>query len=152
MKGILEQPQVKHQGRLVHWVFMRSLLFQTLSNPECYHEFCRLLMRVKSNYQLGELIRLDDYNSFIDLVAKFTVSSLQVSDSPLSVLEAMLTWFCLFFVCLFVCCAVLAVLCEQHPLPAGILAEAGWLCSLHEEHRVSLAGQVHTRGLSHIQQ
>lgn len=58
MKGILEQPQ-------------------TLSNPECYHEFCRLLMRVKSNYQLGELIRLEDYSAFIDLVAKFTVSSLQ---------------------------------------------------------------------------
>ena len=56
-----------------------TLNFQTLSNPECYHEFCRLLMRVKSNYQLGELIRLEEYNSFIDLVAKFTVSSLQVS-------------------------------------------------------------------------
>lgn len=48
-------------------------------NPECYHEFCRLLMRVKSNYQLGELLRLEDYNTFIDLVAKFTVSSLQVT-------------------------------------------------------------------------
>ncbi len=36
-------------------------------------------MRVKSNYQLGELIRLEEYNSFVDLVAKFTVSSLQVS-------------------------------------------------------------------------
>lgn len=35
-------------------------------------------MRIKSNYQLGELIKLDDYNSFIELVAKFTVSSLQV--------------------------------------------------------------------------
>jgi hypothetical protein len=39
-------------------------------------------MRVKANYQLGELIKLDGYTSFIDLVAKFTVSSLQVSERP----------------------------------------------------------------------
>lgn len=51
---------------------------QALADPECYHEFCRLLMRLKSNYQLVELMRLDDYPQFIELVAKFTVSSLQV--------------------------------------------------------------------------
>eukprot|EP00731_Ephydatia_muelleri_P021099 Em0013g826a len=50
---------------------------QALADPECYHEFCRLLMRLKSNYQLVELMRLDDYPQFIELVAKFTVSSLQ---------------------------------------------------------------------------
>ena len=60
-------------------VFIHGWCVQILANPECYHEFCRLLMRVKSNYQLGELLRLDDYNTFIELVAKFTVSSLQVS-------------------------------------------------------------------------
>lgn len=51
---------------------------QTLANPDCYHEFCRLLLRIKSNYQLGELLKLDDYSKFIELIAKFTVSSLQV--------------------------------------------------------------------------
>ena len=50
---------------------------QALADPECYHEFCRLLMRLKSNYQLVELMRLDDYPQLIELVAKFTVSSLQ---------------------------------------------------------------------------
>ena len=54
------------------------LPMQALADPECYHEFCRLLMRLKSNYQLVELMRLDDYPQFIELVAKFTVSSLQV--------------------------------------------------------------------------
>jgi len=61
-------------------VDLHVLLFlsQTLANVECYHEFCRLLLRIKSNYQLGELLRLDDYSKFIELIAKFTVSSLQV--------------------------------------------------------------------------
>ena len=52
---------------------------KALADQGCYHEFCRLLMRLKSNYQLGELMRLEDYSTFIELVAKFTVSSLQVS-------------------------------------------------------------------------
>ena len=51
---------------------------QALADSECYHEFCRLMMRLKSNYQLGELMRQDDYPRLIELVAKFTVSSLQV--------------------------------------------------------------------------
>lgn len=29
---------------------------QDLSEPNNYHEFCRLLARLKSNYQLGELV------------------------------------------------------------------------------------------------
>ena len=43
----------------------------------CYHEFCRLLTRLKSNYQLGELVQLEEYSTFTQLVAQFTVSSLQ---------------------------------------------------------------------------
>ena len=35
-------------------------------------------MRLKSNYQLGELMKLEEYPRLIELVAKFTVSSLQV--------------------------------------------------------------------------
>ena len=57
---------------------MQSILSQALADPECYHEFCRLLMRLKSNYQLGELMRLEEYPRLIELVAKFTISSLQV--------------------------------------------------------------------------
>jgi exportin-7 len=58
---------------------VRSILEQpqALSDSECYHEFCRLMMRLKSNYQLGELMRLEEYSRLIELIAKFTVSSLQ---------------------------------------------------------------------------
>ncbi|KAL4714799.1 hypothetical protein ACJJTC_002658 [Scirpophaga incertulas] len=51
---------------------------QGLSDPTNYHEFCRLLARLKSNYQLGELVMVDNYNRLIELIAKFTVQSLQM--------------------------------------------------------------------------
>lgn len=51
---------------------------QGLSDPSNYHEFCRLLARLKSNYQLGELVMVDNYPEAIQLIAKFTVESLQV--------------------------------------------------------------------------
>ena len=65
VKDILENPQV-----------------QGLSDPGNYHEFCRLLARLKSNYQLGELVKVDNYPQVIKLIAEFTVTSLQVSLSP----------------------------------------------------------------------
>ncbi|KAE8744901.1 hypothetical protein FOCC_FOCC008466 [Frankliniella occidentalis] len=49
-----------------------------MSDPSNYHEFCRLLARLKSNYQLGELVMVDNYPEAIQLVAKFTVESLQM--------------------------------------------------------------------------
>ncbi|XP_055712630.1 ran-binding protein 16 isoform X3 [Phlebotomus papatasi] len=48
------------------------------SDPENYHEFCRLLARLKSNYQLGELVTVDCYPEAIQLIAKFTIQSLQM--------------------------------------------------------------------------
>jgi exportin-7 len=41
-----------------------------------YHEFCRLLGRLKTNYQLSELVASSDYAAWIGAVAEFTVSSL----------------------------------------------------------------------------
>lgn len=52
---------------------------QGLSDPQCYHEFCRLLARLKSNYQLSELVKVEGYSETIALITKFTVTSLQVS-------------------------------------------------------------------------
>lgn len=46
------------------------------NDPENYHEFCRLLSRLKANYQLGELVNVDCYPEAIGLIAKFTVQSL----------------------------------------------------------------------------
>ncbi|XP_058061492.1 exportin-7-A isoform X2 [Anopheles bellator] len=52
-----------------------------LSDPENYHEFCRLLARLKSNYQLSELVTVENYPEAIQLIANFTVQSLQMWQS-----------------------------------------------------------------------
>ncbi|CAB4068948.1 XPO7 [Lepeophtheirus salmonis] len=49
-----------------------------LTDPNNYHEFCRLLARLKSNYQLGELVLVSYYPDAIRLMAKFTVESLRL--------------------------------------------------------------------------
>lgn len=54
------------------------IALQSLADPNNYHEFCRLLARLKSNYQLGEIVKVEGYSEFIALIAKFTVTSLQV--------------------------------------------------------------------------
>ncbi|XP_074039038.1 ran-binding protein 16 isoform X1 [Leptinotarsa decemlineata] len=51
---------------------------QGLSDSANYHEFCRLLARLKSNYQLGELVMVENYPEAIQLIAKFTVQSLRL--------------------------------------------------------------------------
>ncbi|GBP42745.1 Exportin-7-B [Eumeta japonica] len=70
--------RAKFLGRLVEGV--RRILENTqgLSDPANYHEFCRLLARLKSNYQLGELVMVENYPHIIELIAKFTVQSLQM--------------------------------------------------------------------------
>ena len=49
-----------------------------LSEPECYHQFCRLLAKLKCNYQLNELVDIEGYDTILDTIAKFTISSLEV--------------------------------------------------------------------------
>ena len=48
-----------------------------LSEHANYHEFCRLLGRLKTNYQLSELVAVEGWHDWIALVADFTVTSLQ---------------------------------------------------------------------------
>ncbi|BBN20485.1 exportin-7 [Marchantia polymorpha subsp. ruderalis] len=50
---------------------------QGLGDHDNYHEFCRLLGRLKTNYQLSELISVGNYGDWIQLVAEFTIKSLQ---------------------------------------------------------------------------
>ncbi|OON15399.1 hypothetical protein X801_08800, partial [Opisthorchis viverrini] len=49
----------------------------SLSNSDVYHEFCRFLSRLKCNFQLTELVALDCYVEFIQLLTVFTVHSLK---------------------------------------------------------------------------
>lgn len=49
---------------------------QGLSDQQNYHEFCRLLAKCKTNYQLSELIKTDGYVQWLQLVTDFTIKSL----------------------------------------------------------------------------
>lgn len=47
-----------------------------LEDHDNYHQFCRWLARLKVNYQLDEIIGLDIYSQWIQLVSDFTLQSL----------------------------------------------------------------------------
>ncbi|GFR52397.1 hypothetical protein Agub_g14907, partial [Astrephomene gubernaculifera] len=48
-----------------------------LAQHENFHGLCRLLGRLKTNYQLAELVSVDSYNDWIQSVAQLTVYALQ---------------------------------------------------------------------------
>jgi exportin-7 len=48
-----------------------------LSVQANYHELCRLLGRVRNNYQLAEIMAVDNYTPWLEAVAAFTIGSLQ---------------------------------------------------------------------------
>lgn len=50
---------------------------QGLDKVDNYHEFCRLLGRLKASYQLSELIKVAGFIDWLELAADFTVKSLQ---------------------------------------------------------------------------
>lgn len=51
---------------------------QGLAEQSSCHEFCRLLARLKSNYQLGELVKVESYADTIRLISEFTVTCIQM--------------------------------------------------------------------------
>lgn len=49
-----------------------------LTDQENYHEFCRLLARIKSNFQLNEFVSCTGYTKWIELCAKFSTESFRM--------------------------------------------------------------------------
>lgn len=64
-------------GRLIAGI--REMLSKRtgLQHQDNYHQFCRLLGRLKANYQLSELVKADGYLEWLELAASFTVQSVQ---------------------------------------------------------------------------
>lgn len=48
---------------------------EALKDAECYHQFCRLLSRMKASYQLEDLLSTNNYEEWVRLVAMFTFES-----------------------------------------------------------------------------
>jgi len=48
-----------------------------LGHSDNYHQFCRLLGRLKANYQLSELVKAEGYIEWLELASQFTVQSIR---------------------------------------------------------------------------
>jgi exportin-7 len=48
---------------------------QGMEDSDCYHNFCRLLGRLKANYQLSELVKTEGYEDWLRLAAEFAIQS-----------------------------------------------------------------------------
>lgn len=48
-----------------------------LEHIDNYHEFCRLLGRLKASYQLSELVKTNGFIEWLELAGSFTIKSLQ---------------------------------------------------------------------------
>eukprot|EP01094_Clydonella_sp_ATCC50884_P029368 TRINITY_DN917_c0_g1_i2.p1 TRINITY_DN917_c0_g1~~TRINITY_DN917_c0_g1_i2.p1 ORF type:complete len:1062 (-),score=321.85 TRINITY_DN917_c0_g1_i2:240-3425(-) len=46
-----------------------------LQHAGCHHDFCRLLARLRANFQLNMLVEVDGYSDWISLVCDFTVKT-----------------------------------------------------------------------------
>ncbi|CAI4223988.1 unnamed protein product [Auanema sp. JU1783] len=51
-----------------------------LNDQGAFHEFSRLIARLKTNYQLMEMIKIDEYSMMMRLLAGFTVESLRLME------------------------------------------------------------------------
>ncbi|VDN99738.1 unnamed protein product [Rodentolepis nana] len=67
-----------------------------LCEPTVYHEFCRLLSRMKVSFQVSEFVQIACYPEFIKLVADFTTHSLYVSRASV---HSVIRFFCLASLC-----------------------------------------------------
>ncbi|XP_071670919.1 ran-binding protein 17 isoform X2 [Patagioenas fasciata] len=77
-RSLFSNPErAKYLGNLTKGVKQILENPQGLSDPGNYHEFCRFLARLKTNYELGELVMVKDYPEVIQLIANFTITSLQ---------------------------------------------------------------------------
>eukprot|EP00569_Conticribra_weissflogii_P005356 CAMPEP_0171334280 /NCGR_PEP_ID=MMETSP0878-20121228/4563_1 /TAXON_ID=67004 /ORGANISM="Thalassiosira weissflogii, Strain CCMP1336" /LENGTH=1107 /DNA_ID=CAMNT_0011835351 /DNA_START=409 /DNA_END=3732 /DNA_ORIENTATION=+ len=48
-----------------------------LQHQDNYHQFCRLLGRLKANYQLSELVKTEGYLEWLELASSFTTQSIR---------------------------------------------------------------------------
>jgi len=71
-----EQERLAFLNRLVNGTREILRTKQGLAEHDNYHEFCRLLGRLKTNYQLSELVAVDNYVDWIQQVADLTINSL----------------------------------------------------------------------------
>ena len=65
---------LNHLMKHVHDIMLEK---KGLEHVENYHQFCRLLGRLKASYQLSELVRTPGFSDWLGLAVDFTIKSLQ---------------------------------------------------------------------------
>lgn len=50
------------------------------ADSDSFHQFCRIVSRIKANYQVAELTKCQDFHVLLPLITQFTINSLQVSE------------------------------------------------------------------------
>ncbi|TKR60380.1 hypothetical protein L596_027635 [Steinernema carpocapsae] len=68
----------QYLGELVSGIKLVMQNSEKLRDSASFHEFCRVISRLKSNYQLCELMKVEDYKSMVELLAEFTIQSLRM--------------------------------------------------------------------------
>lgn len=64
-----------------------------LNDENNYHQFCRLLSRIKTNYRLNELLKIPGFNEFLELSCQFTLEALKtIEDQPICVSYILAYW------------------------------------------------------------
>ena len=70
-----ESERLEHLKRMLHGSSEILLTTHGLRDPRVYHQFCRFLGKLKSNYQLTELVNTNGYKKWIQLASKFSIDS-----------------------------------------------------------------------------
>ncbi|ORX83183.1 exportin-7 [Anaeromyces robustus] len=65
---------------------------QAFNDQSNYHEFCRILSRFKTVYQLSDINKIDEYEEFINIVTDFTIKSLQSTQTSLNSIQYLLVF------------------------------------------------------------
>uniref|UniRef100_A0AC35UAL9 Importin N-terminal domain-containing protein n=1 Tax=Rhabditophanes sp. KR3021 TaxID=114890 RepID=A0AC35UAL9_9BILA len=55
-----------------------------LRNPETFHEFCRLIARLKGTFQLTEIVKAGGYKEMVNSLVSFTMESLGIAEFSLN--------------------------------------------------------------------
>ena len=74
---VREEDRTNFLSELMNSILMILKSKQGLSHEQNYHAFCRLLGRIKNNFQLTELLQANQWTEFSKEITAFTVQSFQ---------------------------------------------------------------------------
>jgi len=87
-----EEERLKFITSIIQQLIKILHLPQAFNDQSNYHEFCRILSRFKTVYQLSDICKVDQYEEFVNIVTDFTVKSLQSPNTSLHSIQYLLVF------------------------------------------------------------